>query len=167
MCRSTVPSSLQAHTALIAGLALLLMSALLARHYLVLRAQVTLTERLLLRARATVQETERVKHARDEVIGGGEHADVFRRSYDVIAGVPFAILEASPMPKDTVSLLRDAQGAVANGVYSTLWGINRTIGRGILDELVGGPPARRGNEERPDRRDGTPSGDEGDSAPDG
>lgn len=134
MCRCTVPGSL----ALIAGLVLLGAAFVLAGEWLKLRNQIDETSRVLNRSRAAIAETERVRRARDEVIGSAGD-DVIRRSYDVIAGVPFALIEASPMPKETVRVLRDAHDAAINGVYSTIWGIDRTVGLGILDRLTGNP----------------------------
>lgn len=132
---------------LIAGLVLLGAGVLLLREWMRLRRQIEDTRRVLDRSRAAVRETARVKHARDEVLGTGdaEGADPIRRGYDVIAGVPLALIEATPMPKEAVRLIRDAHGVVANGVYSTIWGIDRTVGLGIIDSLTGkrgrpGPP---------------------------
>ncbi|MGH3449554.1 MAG: hypothetical protein ACRDQW_02285 [Haloechinothrix sp.] len=124
--------------ALIAGLVLLAAGGVLALEYLRLRRQIALTARVLHRSQSAIGETERVQHARDEVIGLADD-NAIRRSYDVIAGVPFALIEASPMPKETVRLLRDAHDAAVNGVYSTLWGIDRTVGLGILNRLTGNP----------------------------
>lgn len=125
-----------ADVALIAGLVLLTAVAVLGSAWLRLRRQIQETARLLNRSQAAIRETERVQRARDEVLGSAGD-DVIRRSYDVIAGVPFALIEASPMPKETVRVLRDAHDAAVNGVYSTIWGIDRTVGLGILDKLTG------------------------------
>ncbi|MBA0124117.1 hypothetical protein H0B56_01005 [Haloechinothrix sp. YIM 98757] len=144
-------------TALLGGLVLLLASLPLLRESLRLRRQAVATQRTLRRTRAAVAEIERVQHARDEVIGSPDSADsdVVRRSYDIISGVPFALLEATPMPKGTVRLLRDAHGAVANSVYSTLWGAGRTIIPSGLPDLSPQPGTGGTDEpsstEEPDR----------------
>lgn len=126
------------NVALFAGIVLLAAAAVLGAEWVRLRRQIHFTARLLNRSQAAIGETERVQRARDEVIGSAGD-DVIRRSYDVIAGVPFALIEASPMPKETVRVLRDAHDAAVNGVYSTIWGIDRTVGLGILDKLTGNP----------------------------
>ncbi len=124
--------------ALIAGLVLIAAAVVLGREWLRLRRQIAATSRAMHRSQAAIGETERVQRARSEVIGSADE-NVIRRSYDVIAGVPFALIEASPMPKETVRVLRDAHDAAVNGVYSTIWGIDRTVGLGILNRLTGSP----------------------------
>lgn len=134
MCRYTVPSSVL----LIAGLVLLAAGVLMLRQWLRLRQQLEETRRVLYRSRASIAETERVQVARDQVLGTKqEDTDLIRWGYDVIAGVPLALIEASPMPKDAVRIIRDAHGVVTNGVYNTVWGIDRAVGLGIIDSITG------------------------------
>lgn len=136
--------------ALIAGLVLLGAALVLVGEWLKLREQIAYITRILNRSQAAIAETERVQHAREEVIGSAGD-DVIRRSYDVIAGVPFALIEATPMPKETVRVLRDAHDAAVNGVYSTIWGIDRTVGLGILDKLTGNPGKAEQRPQNPQR----------------
>ncbi|MDV6014546.1 hypothetical protein [Haloechinothrix sp. LS1_15] len=143
-----MPVSTPAAVALFGGIALLTCAIVLLRQALLLRRRVVATARALRHAGAAIAETERVQQAREQVVGSAGD-DVLWRSYETIAGVPFALLEASPMPRETVRLLRDAHGAVAGGIYSTVTASLASaarIGVGLFDDR-GGSDAHKGDTE--------------------
>lgn len=122
------------------------------------RAEVQQSEALRLqRIERQLAEAQRLT---ETVVAGGTQA--VRAIHQGIAAIPFGILEAIPVTRDTTRLVRATHDAIAGAVYEGIGAVNRGIGAGLRTGLKSGSPNPDAAEapeklpEPPSRRSGRP-----------
>lgn len=70
-------------------------------------------------------------------------AQLVRAVHHGIAAIPFGILEAIPVTRDTTRIVHQAHDLISGAVYGSIQAINRGIGSGLRKGLAGGSAAPR------------------------
>lgn len=99
-------------------------------------AEVILSEAMRLqRIERHLAETQRLT---ETVVSGG--AQTVRAIHRGIAAIPFGILEAIPVTRDTTRLVRYSHDRIADAVYGGIEAVNRGVGKGLRAGLAMGAP---------------------------
>lgn len=100
------------------------------------RAEVLESEALRLqRAEQQLADAQRLS---ETVVAGGTQA--VRAIHQGIAAIPFGILEAIPVTRDTTRVVRATHDLIAGAVYGGIGAVNRGIGAGLRAGLKAGLP---------------------------
>ena len=136
------------------ALILLLATLALAIGTLRLGRQVQLARGLLFRAEVIQSEAVRLQRAErqladaqrlaETVVAGGTRT--VRVIHQGIAAIPFGILEAIPVTRDTTRLVRATHDLIAGAVYGGIGMVNRGVGVGLRAGLRSGLPDSGGAE---------------------
>lgn len=109
---------------------------------LLFRSQVMQSEAMRLqRAERQLAEAQNLS---ETVVAGG--AQTVRAIHMGIAAIPFGILEAIPLTRDTTRLVRATHDLIAGAVYSGIGAVNRGVGVGLRAGLNAGLPAQHDRE---------------------
>ena len=109
---------------------------------LLFRSQVMQSEALRLqRAERQLADAQRMS---ETVVAGG--AQTVRAIHMGIAAIPFGILEAIPVTRDTTRLVRATHDLIAGAVYGGIGAVNRGVGLGLRAGLSAGLPEAAGPE---------------------
>lgn len=100
------------------------------------RAEVVQSEATRLqRAERQIADAQRLT---ETVVAGGAHT--VRAIHQGIAAIPFGILEAIPVTRDTTRVVRATHDLIAGAVYGGIGLVNRGVGAGLRAGLKAGLP---------------------------
>ncbi|MGQ0620264.1 MAG: hypothetical protein ACT4QA_10135 [Panacagrimonas sp.] len=113
--------------------------------------------RALTRAELRRSESERLQQAEQRIVEAQRMAEyavaggteLVRAVHRGIAAIPFSVLEAIPVTRDTARVVRKTHDLISDAVYGTIKGVNRGIGVGVRlgltrgDQANSGPPQNR------------------------
>ena len=99
-----------------------------------------------LRARIEIVEAARLQRAQQQLEQAGRIAETalgsgteaVRLIHRGIAAIPFGILEAIPVTRDTTRVVRHTHDLIAGAVYGSIQAVNRGLGAGLRRQLQGG-----------------------------
>ncbi len=102
-----------------------------------------------LRARIEIVEAARLQRAQQQLEQAGRIAETalgsgteaVRLIHRGIAAIPFGILEAIPVTRDTTRVVRHTHDLIAGAVYGSIQAVNRGLGGGMRLHLRGGNAA--------------------------
>jgi hypothetical protein len=83
---------------------------------------------------ATLENLREAQATAEQVIAAG--GSVVREVHKGIAAIPFDILDSIPSTRGSAKVARGMHDSIADGVYSALSGINKTVGREIRKTLL-------------------------------
>ena len=91
---------------------------------------------LLLELRQRIEQQRRLAEAQQLTESAVDlTTEAVRKIHFGIASIPFSVLEAVPVTRDTTRVVRQTHDLIANAVYGTIRGVNRITGmatRGVL-----------------------------------
>ncbi len=91
---------------------------------------------LLLELRQRIEQQRRLAEAQQLTESAVDlTTEAVRKIHFGIASIPFSVLEAVPVTRDTTRVVRQTHDLIANAVYGTIRGVNRITGmatRGVM-----------------------------------
>lgn len=91
---------------------------------------------LLVELRRRIEQQQRITEAQqltETAVDVG--TQVVRQIHFGIAAIPFGILEAMPVTRDTTRVVRHTHDVIANAVYGTIRGVNKLTGQATRGAL--------------------------------
>lgn len=131
---------------ILAGLGLLAALALLVLTAVVHRSDLGRARVGLHRAERVIGEARRMHRIGQQILeaqqlsesGVSVGAELVRQVHRGIAAIPFGILEAIPVTRDTTRLVRATHDLIAGAVYDSLQAVNQEVGAQLRRQLGSG-----------------------------
>lgn len=113
---------------------------------------------------ATLENLREAQATAEQMIAAG--GSVVREVHKDIAAIPFDILDSIPSTRGAARVARGVHDSIADGVYSALSGINKTVGREIRKTLLNVEAGKSGVKAAPTPPPGgSPPADDGPRKP--